>query len=153
MLLAAAHPLTPDQAMSMPNEDALDASPSTLRERAAQLVGEGETDQAFALIEEGLQTHPRDEHLLVMCALLCEVRRDWVGADHALTKLVEVQGYRAPAETWSHWVRVLRCRGHLDRAWSTVNRGLQLHPHDELLQSEHDTLRAILQAGPHLPKV
>jgi len=150
MLQAATFPLTSDPALSMPADGVFETTPSSLRERAAQLVGEGQTDQASALIEEGLKNHPKDEHLLVMQALLCEVRRDWPGADHALQQLVNVQGYLAPAETWSHWVRVLRCRGHLDRAWSTVNRGLQLHPEHEVLQSEHDTLRAILQVGPRL---
>lgn len=148
MLQAATLPLTPDPALSMPADGIFETTPSTLRERAAQLVGEGRTDDASRLIDDGLQSHPKDEHLLVMRALLCEVKRDWPGADHALQQLVEVQGYLAPAETWSHWVRVQRCRGHLDRAWTTVNRALQLHPHDELLQSEHDTLQTILQAGP-----
>ena len=146
MLQAATLSLTPDPALSMPEAGIFETTPSTLRERAAQLVGEGRTDEACALIEDGLKTHPRDEHLLVMRALLCEVQRDWPGADHSLQELTEVQGYLATAETWSHWVRVQRCRGHLDRAWSTVKRGLQLHPHDELLQSEQDTLQSILQA-------
>ena len=150
MLQAATLPLTPEPVLSMPADGIFETTPSSLRERAAQLVGEGLTDQAAALIEEGLKNHPKDEHLLVMQALLCEVRRDWSGADHALQQLVDVQGYLAPAETWSHWVRVLRCRGHLDRAWSTVKRGLQLHPEHEVLLSEHDTLQAILQAGPRL---
>lgn len=153
MLQTATHSSTPDQALSVPHDGVFDNTPSSLRERAAQLVGEGRTDQAHALIDEGLKHHPSDEHLLVMRALLCEVRRDWSGADQALQALVDVQGYLTPAETWAHWVRVQRCRGHLDRAWSTVNQGLKLHPHDEVLQSEHDTLKAILQAAPHIPKV
>ena len=153
MLQTATTYSMPEQALPGPHEGVFDNTPSSLRERAAQLVGEGQTDQANALIDEGLKWHPKDEHLLVMRALLCEVRRDWSGADQALQALVDVQGYLTPADTWSHWVRVQRCRGHLDRAWSTVNQGLRLHPHDEILQSEHDTLQVILQAGPRIPRV
>lgn len=142
----ATPPLTPDQAMSMPVDAVFDHSPSSLREKAAQLVGDGLLDEATSLIDQGLKQHPRDEHLLVMCALLCEVRRDWVGAHDALQELLEVQGYRAPSETWSHWIRVLRCLGQWERAWLAAQQGLKLHPQDLVLQSENDTLRAIVQA-------
>jgi protein involved in temperature-dependent protein secretion len=131
----------------MPVDGVFDHQPSSLRERAAKLVGEGQIEAATELINDGLKTHPRDEHLLVMCALLCEVRRDWYGADRALQELIAVQGYHAPAETWSHWIRVLRCLGQWEKAWTVANQSLELHPSDLVLQSEHDTLKAIVQSA------
>lgn len=147
MLQPAIHSSTSARALPLSSDGIFDNSPSSLREHAAYLVGEGHTAQARALIDEGLKVHPQNEHLLVMRALLCEVQRDWAGADQALQALVDIPGYLVPEETWTHWVRVQRCRGHMERALSTVSRGLLQYPQNEILQSERETLLAILRVG------
>ena len=123
-----------------------DDSPAQLRAQAAQLVAMGSVSEARQLIEEGLSKLPRSEDLLAMHALLCEMQHDWRGADRDLEKLLILQGLRSSPEAWAHWVRVLRCQNHAERALKAAQRGLQLHPDDPMLQSERDTLQAMLQA-------
>jgi hypothetical protein len=80
-------------------------------------------------------------------ALLHEVAQEWQQAAECIENLLDIQGTQAPAETWGHWVRVLRCLGDDQRAFEAVQQGIQRHPLDSMLISEHATLEALLNTS------
>lgn len=91
-----------------------------IRWAAAELFGQGRLAEADLLTHEALRQYPDNEDVLVMRALICEVHHDWSAAANVLQHLLELQGAHAPAETWSHRVRVLRCDGQIDAALDAV---------------------------------
>lgn len=118
-----------------------------IRFAAADLCRQGRLAEADLLTFEALQQYPDSEDVLVMRALICEVRHDWSGAATVLGHLLRVQGKAAPAETWCHWVRVLRCDGQLGAAHQAVLQALQHHPAHPALASELAQLEAMGVAG------
>ena len=58
----------------------------------------------------------------------------------------DLQGSGVTAETLSHWVRVLRCLGHMERAARLAGNALKMHPGHVMLESESQTLSSILAA-------
>lgn len=118
-----------------------------IRFAAADLCRQGRLAEADLLTYEALQQYPDSEDVLVMRALICEVRHDWAGAATVLGHLLHVQGKAAPADTWCHWVRVLRCDGQLDAAHQAVLQALQQHPGHPALASELAQLEALGVAG------
>jgi hypothetical protein len=107
-----------------------------IRMAAADLFRQGRLAEADLLTYEALQQYPDSEDVLVMRALICEVRHDWAMAASVLERLVRLQGQGAPAETWCHWVRVLRCQGHLERALAVATEALSHHPLHTVLTTE-----------------
>lgn len=147
MLLANQSTIAPN---SLYFEPSLAVSPNItaeLRVAAAKLVAQSRSAEAMALISRGLVEHPDSEDLLVMHALLCEMHYEWKHAARSLQRLIEVvQGVeKAKAETWSHWVRALRCSGEHQRALEVASHALQHHPKDEMLNSESQTLNSFKQ--------
>ncbi len=120
------------------------ASPNDIRRAAAQLFADDRFDDAKLLTNHGLSLHPQSEDLWAMLALLHEVAHEWQQAGKCLENLLAIQGNHAPAETWGHWVRVLRCQGADKSALEAVRQGLQHHPQDNMLVSEHATLESLL---------
>ena len=120
------------------------ASPKDIRWAAAQLCADDRFDDAALLTLQGLTLYPRSEDLWAMLALLHEVAQEWQQAAECIENLLDIQGQHAPAETWGHWVRVLRCLGDNHSAFEAVQQGLQRHPLDSMLISEYDTLEALL---------
>lgn len=118
-----------------------------IRFAAADLCRQGRLAEADLLTYEALQQYPDSEDVLVMRALICEVRHDWPGAATVLGHLLHVQGKAAPAETWCHWVRVLRCDGQLGAAHQAVLQALQQHPGHPALASELAQLEALRVSG------
>lgn len=114
-----------------------------IRFAAADLFRQGRLAEADLLMHEAMQQYPDREDVLVMRALICEVRQDWHAAAEALEKLLTLQGPSAPVESWSHWVRVLRCDGQLHQAFGTVLQALQHHPGHPALTSELLELQAL----------
>ena len=120
------------------------ASPKDIRWAAAQLCADDRFDEAALLTRQGLTLYPLSEDLWAMLALLHEVAHEWQQAAECIENLLDIQGNHAPAETWGHWVRVLRCLGDDHSALEAVQQGLQHHPLDSMLISEHATLDALL---------
>lgn len=139
----AVEPPSIDAIINLPAPSGTSA-PASIRKAAADLVGLNQLSEALLLLERGLLQHPESQDLLAMMALVCEVRHDWSNAEIALEKLANVQGALATAETWSHWVRVVRCQGKLEKAFRLAQQGLGQHPEHELLYSEYQTLDSIL---------
>lgn len=123
------------------------ASPKDIRWAAAQLCADDRFDEAATLTRQGLTLYPRSEDLWAMLALLHEVAQEWQQAAECIENLLHIQGNQAPAETWGHWVRVLRCLGNEQSAFEAVQQGLQRHPLDSMLISEHATLEALLNTS------
>jgi len=117
-------------------------TPQAIRMAAATLVIREQLPEARNLVANGLIQHPDSEDLLVMQALICEMGHDWVGAATALEHLIRVQDSRVPAETWCHWVRVLRCLGDWNKAAEVAKRGLAQYPENGMLLSEWQTLNS-----------
>lgn len=115
-------------------------TPASIRQSAADLVAQNRLSEADLLTHEAMLRQPDSEDILVIRALVCEVRQDWQAAETALQKLLEVQADKAPAGTWLHWVRVLRCLGESGKALSAIRLGLKLHPHHAGLLQELDGL-------------
>lgn len=120
-----------------------DTEGQRIRFAAADLVRQGRLADADLLTRAALQHYPDSEDVLIIRALVCEVRQDWKAAVTVLTHLVELQGAQTPAETWCHWVRVLRCDGQLTSGLKAVLKALKLHPSHPALASELAQLEAL----------
>lgn len=116
-------------------------SPTKIRQSIADLVGQNRLTEADALSHEALQRFPQSEDILVIRALVTQVRQDWPAASTALEKLIALQGHAAQAVTWGQWVRVLRCMGDDARAMTAAAQGLATHPKHPELQEEFCALQ------------
>lgn len=123
-------------------ESVIGPDPVALRQAAADLVAANRTGEAMALVLTGLASLPDSEDLLVMRALIGEMRHDWADAAQTLDHLARLQGERAPAQTWCHRIRVLRCLGDWRQALEIARQALAAFPDHPLLVSEWQTLRS-----------
>lgn len=119
-------------------------SPTKIRQSIADLVGQNQMQEADTLSFEALKRFPKSEDILVIRALVCQIRQDWPAASAALEKLIDLQSHATPATTWGQWVRVLRCNGENDRAMTVAAQGLANHPNDLAL---HEAFLALQQVG------
>ena len=118
-------------------------SPAKIRQSIADLVGQSRLTEADLLSHEALHRFPQSEDILVIRALVTQVRQDWPAACAALEKLLTLQGHTAQAVTWGQWVRVLRCQGDNARAMSVAAQGLANHPQDPQLLAEFNALQQV----------
>jgi hypothetical protein len=118
-------------------------SPAKIRQSIADLVGQNRLTEADSLSNEALQRFPQSEDILVIRALVTQVRHDWPEASLALEKLIGIQGHQAQAMTWGQWVRVLRCMGDDARAMTVAAQGLATHHKDLQLQEEFAALQRV----------
>ena len=118
-------------------------SPAKIRQSIADLVGQNRLTEADSLSNEALQRFPQSEDILVIRALVTQVRQDWAEASLALEKLIGIQGHQAQAMTWGQWVRVLRCMGDDARAMTVAAQGLATYPNDPQLQEEFAALQRV----------
>jgi len=118
-------------------------SPAKIRQSIADLVGQDRLADADLLSHEALQRFPQSEDILVIRALVTQVRQDWPAASAALEKLITLQGHAAQAVSWGQWVRVLRCMGDDARAISVTAQGLANHPQDPQLLAEFNALQQV----------
>jgi hypothetical protein len=118
-------------------------SPTKIRQSIADLVGQDRLGEADLLSHEALQRFPQSEDILVIRALVTQVRQDWPAASVALEKLITLQGHAAQAVTWGQWVRVLRCQGDDARAMTVTSQGLANHPQDPQLLAEFNALQHV----------
>ena len=95
---------------------------------------------AEALGEAGLSLFPNSQDVLAIVALLSEIKQDWTGAEQLLEKLIKMQNELSPPATWQHWIRVLRCNGKPFEALQVSEKSLRLHPGDENLVMESQSL-------------
>lgn len=124
-------------------------SPAKIRQSIADLVGQNRLDDANLLSHEALQRFPHSEDILIIRALVTQVRHDWPAASSALEKLIHLQGATAQATTWGQWVRVMRCMGDDTQAMTAAAQGLMQHPHNPQLLQEFANLQALgVQAAP-----
>jgi hypothetical protein len=118
-------------------------SPAKIRQSIADLVGQNRLNDADLLSHEALQRFPQSEDILVIRALVTQVRHDWPAASAALEKLITLQGHATQAVTWGQWVRVLRCQGDDARAMTAATQGLANHPQDPQLLAEFNALQQV----------
>ena len=129
-----------------PTTEQTSVSPQLVRQAAVDLVASNQLSQAYNLVEGAVRQHPDSQELVSMLALISEARQDWAKASVYLERLVRLQGSGVTAETLSHWVRVLRCQGHMERAARLAGNALKMYPGHEMLESESQTLNSILAA-------
>ena len=143
-MLHAATPLTSNTSYSaLLTIASQELSPTKIRQSIADLVGQNRLSEADSLSKEALQRFPQSEDILVIRALVTQVRQDWPAASTALEKLITLQGHAAQAVTWSQWVRVLRCMGDDARAMTAAAQGLATHPKHPELQEEFSALQRV----------
>ena len=118
-------------------------SPAKIRQSIADLVGQNRLAEADLLSHEAMQRFAQSEDILVIRALVTQVRQDWPAASAALDKLITLQGHTAQAVTWGQWVRVLRCMGDDARAKTAATQGLANHPQDPQLLAEFNALQQV----------
>ena len=118
-------------------------SPTKIRQSIADLVGQNRMDEAETLSSEALKRFPKSEDILIIRALVCQIRQDWRLASTALENLIDLQGHATPSATWGQWVRVLRCNGDDDRAMTAAVQGLANHPNEPALQEAFAALQRI----------
>ncbi len=143
----AVSPAALDAGFSSPSEQK-PVSPQLVRQAAVDLVAGNQLSQAFALVEGAVRQHPDSQELVSMLALISEARQDWAKASIYLERLVRLQGSGVTAETLSHWVRVLRCQGQIERAARLAANALKMYPDHVMLESESQTLNSMLAATP-----
>jgi hypothetical protein len=143
MLQAAPAFLAKTAYSALLNSAAQELSPTKIRQSIADLVGQDRLAEADLLSHEAQQRFPQSEDILVIRALVTQVRQDWPAASAALEKLIHLQGHAAQAVTWGQWVRVLRCQGDDARAMSVTAQGLANHPQDPQLLGEFNALQQV----------
>lgn len=143
MLLAAPTFLTQPSHSALLSLATQELSPTKIRQSIADLVGQNHMEEADTLSFEALKRFPKSEDILVIRALVCQIRQDWPAASTALEKLVDLQSHATAASTWGQWVRVLRCNGENERAMMAVAQGLANHPNDMALQEAFLTLQQV----------
>jgi len=112
------------------------SEPARIRFAAADLVRQGKLAEANLLTHEAVQQYPDSEDVLVMRALILQAMQDWSSARQILERLLALQGEHAPAETWCHWVRVLRCEGLAQQAIEAATTALAHYPDHPVLAAE-----------------
>jgi hypothetical protein len=143
MLQAAPAFLSKTTYSALLNSASQELSPAKIRQSIADLVGQNRLAEAEALSQEALQRFPHSEDILVIRALVTQVRLDWAAASSALERLIALQGLGAQAMTWGQWVRVLRCMGDDARAMTAATQGLANHPQDPQLLAEFNALQQL----------
>jgi hypothetical protein len=143
MLQAAPTFLSKTTYSALLNSASQELSPAKIRQSIADLVGQNHLAEAEALSLEALQRFPQSEDILVIRALVTQVRLDWAAASSTLERLIALQGLGAQAMTWSQWVRVLRCQGDDTRAMTVAAQGLANHPQDPQLMQEFTALQRL----------
>lgn len=118
-------------------------SPTKIRQSIADLVGQNCMEEADTLSAEALKRFPKSDDILVIRALVCQIRQNWPAASTALEKLIDLQGHATPATTWVQWVRVLRCNKDSERAITAAAQGLANHPNDPALQEAFLSLQQV----------
>lgn len=116
-------------------------SPQAIRLEATEMVRQDKISEADQLTAKALLQHPDSQDVLAIRALILEVMQDWSGARQILQRLLKVQGDAAPAETWCHWVRVLRCEGLAMQAMDAASDALNRHPEHPSLSAELASLQ------------
>lgn len=139
----SAHASYPTLLASTPEE----ISPGEIRQFIADLVRQNRLNDADLLSQAVLARFPESEDILIIRALVSEVRQDWASASVALEKLLSVQGRLSQAVTWVQWVRVLRCDGQLQKAFNAAFQALEHHPGHPVIASELAELE-MMGAGP-----
>lgn len=127
-------------------------SPVKIREWVAELFEQNHLNLAIALAEAGLALYPDSEDVLVIAALVAEVRQDWAHSRELLEHLIRVQSGNTPAEVWYHLARVLRCEGLHARAWSVARKALLQHPTSTELKQMVEELQESFPDLPHVAK-
>lgn len=136
-MLQAAHSSLASTSYSALFHSATDnLSPAKIRQSIADLVAQNRLPEADRLSLVALEHLPESEDILIMRALVTQVRQDWPAADAALEKLLTLQGPKAQAVTWVQWVRVQRCKGQLHRAFNTAMQALKHHPAHPAITTE-----------------
>lgn len=118
-------------------------SPAAIRRSIADLIGQDRLSEADALSSEALQRFPKSEDVLVVRALVTQIRHDWPSASATLEDLIALQGPATQAVTWVQWVRVLRCMGDDARAMTVAAQGLANHPGHTALLDEFNALQRV----------
>ncbi len=118
-------------------------APWEIRIAIAQLVRENKMDLAVAASESALTLYPESQDVLVISALLAEVKNDWPRAEQLLIQLLGVQGADAPAESWLHLIRTLKCQNKTEDMALVIDHVLTCFAHDQLVANERDTLLAL----------
>lgn len=143
MLHASEAFLSPTPCSTLVNSVTPAVSPAGIRQSIADLVAQNRLSEADALSEQALHGFPQSEDILIIRALVTQVRQDWRAASNALENLIALQGHAAQAVTWGQWVRVLRCAGNDVRAMTVAAQGLATHPHHPELQEEFNALQRL----------
>ena len=115
-------------------------TPEDFRLRITDQIRNDNMPMAEALGEAGLSLFPNSQDVLAIVALLSEIKQDWTGAEQLLAKLIKMQNELSPPATWQHWIRVLRCNGKPFEALQVSEKSLRLHPGDENLVMESQSL-------------
>ena len=124
-------------------------SPAEIRTAMSELVADDQLLLADALGVAALSLYPKSEDILATCALLAEVRQDWVEADALLGRMVALNGMSATPTTWLHWMRVIQCRHDTERALTVGDLAVCEHPHDAPLQR---TLAELTEIAREMPQ-
>ena len=100
-------------------------------------------DLAVAASESALALYPDSQDVLVISALMAEVKSDWPRAEQLLVQLLQIQGVDAPAESWLHLIRTLKCQNKTEDMVMVIDHVLSYFATDDLVSRERETLLAL----------
>ena len=144
MSIAVEERISPQvKAMAVFPRELSSMAPWEIRIAIAELVKENKMDLAVAASESALALFPDSQDVLVISSLLAEVRSDWPRAEQLLIQLLTVQGADAPAESWLHLVRTLKCQNKTEDMALVIDHILNCFSSDALVAVERDTLLAL----------
>ena len=129
-------------------EEASRFSAAEIRQAIAYWVGQQRMDIADALVAAGISLYPESEDILAIGTLVAEVNQDWALAQECVEHLLKIQGKAATAETWHHYIRIMRCRGAYYNALRHVEKAIRLFPAHEALREMHEQLADLVEAAP-----
>lgn len=118
-------------------------APWEIRIAISELVRENKMDLAVAAAESAMALYPDSQDILVIGSLLAEVRQEWSRAEQLLIQLLQLQGADAPAESWLHLIRVLRCQNKGDDMALVIDHVLTVYGSDPQVVEEREALMAL----------
>jgi len=115
--------------------------PSQARETISELFAQGHEVLAYGLADAALTLYPQSEDVLVISALLAEVKREWDKAEQLLIRLIEVQGCTSTEAAWTQLIRVLRCQNKFGDAELVARHAIDRFTDSQQLHREAESLQ------------
>jgi len=129
-------PYLPDVLVGPASLQLVKMTTTEIRQCIAAAFANGQESFAHGLADAALTLHPNSQDIVVIAALLAEVRQDWHRAEELLIQLIEIQGADSTEAAWVQLAKVLRCQGKDADAHAVVDFAITRFPTSAALLTE-----------------